>query len=226
MRQAVKLIRQLLEESTDQDRAQWEGQAQTILRAISTSHPTRRGVQTAIAAALFEKIILEEVGENRWTLVPSPSRRNSCIFTVANNGNTARILIATLQLESGKPRREQPATEQLYVARLPEKPGRRRSANNESRTPANSPQQESAARRSYSFDDFDLLAVSMQPVTHAWVDFRYALSRTLAPRRDQPVSIARTQTVPATQSHLWTTDLATCLGWHVETTSGTAAPKG
>ena len=50
--------------------------------------------------------------------------------------------------------------------------------------------------RAYFFNDFDVLAVSMQPVTRSWADFRYALAAQLVPRDDQPTRIAQSQVVP------------------------------
>lgn len=228
MRQTVNLIRQLLDESTDQDRAEWKGHAETILAAISNSHPTRRGVQAGIAAAFFENIVLNDVVRDGWICQTAPARKTALSFIVGNNGRTARILIATLQLEGGRPKRAQSHGEQgpVYLARLPEKTARRRENHRGSRIELGSPQREGVSTRTYSFGDFDVLAVSIQPLTRGWSDFRYSLARTLTASREHATLIARTQEVPTTRSRFWTSHLSACLDWHLGRTAENPVPGG
>lgn len=223
MRKTVNPIKKLLEECSDQDRCEWNSHAQTILGAIHTSHPTRRGIQNAIAAAFLDTTAMEEIDRAGWTRKPD-ARHDRFTLVIEKAGRTARILIATLQLDAGKPvkKSSQAAGDSWYIAHMPRKsskaaPGGKGTS---SRTRAAA---EPPATRAYSTREFDVLAVNMHPVTRTWADFRYALSRSLVLRGDSSQLIAHLQPVPVGRSDLWTSELVTCLKWHLETAIGNAA---
>jgi len=67
--------------------------------------------------------------------------------------------------------------------------------------------------RPYRFDDFDILAVNMEPATGDWTQFRYTLARWLLPRDDDPSLILKFQPVALTPNDDWTDSLVTCLEW-------------
>lgn len=214
MRKSVNVIKQLLDDCSEEDRDAWRGDAQTVLRAVRASHPSRRGVNGAIAAAFLESHALPAIAQHGWKRMPNSPSGISFSFALAKDDQTARVLIAMVQLEAGKPKRKYVPgrQEDLYVALLQKK---------SSRAVLVKPVPEREARetgmqlaentRAYTFGDFDILTVSMQPVTRNWADFRYTLSAALVPRENHPSLIAQEQVVPLKPCGLWTHDLATCL---------------
>jgi hypothetical protein len=220
MRKSVNVIKELLDGCSDQDRDEWKGHAQTVLGAVRASHPTRRGVNSAIAAAFFESSALPELSDLGWNRSATSLRRVPFTLAIERNEQSVRILIAIVQLDAGKPRRKYipGGEEDLFVVQL-QKNLRRAlvgSAASLAGTNGNYPQATDITR-AYAFNDFDVLAVSMQPVTRSWADFRYALAAQLVPRDDQPTRIAQSQVVPLKSSDSWTDYLPACLnrlcGW-------------
>jgi|HubBroStandDraft_5_1064220.scaffolds.fasta_scaffold88494_2 hypothetical protein len=213
MRKTLNPIKKLLDECSDQDRLEWNSHAQTILGAIHTSHPTRRGIQNAIAAAFFDSTAMQELQQAGWARKPA-ARPDRFRLVIENAGRSARILIATLKLDAGKPMKKslRAAEGSWYVAHLPKKPRKATPSNkaSPSRTRGLLP------AGAYSTREFDVLAVNMYPVTRTWADFRYALSRSLLLRGDSPHLIASLQPVPAGRSDLWTSELVTCIKWHLD----------
>jgi hypothetical protein len=222
MRKSVSVIKKLLDECSDEDRGEWKNHTQTILGAVRSSHPTRRGVRSAIASGFFESSAFSALGELGWTLTRGlPAGPFN--FAMEKDGRRVRVLIASLQQESGKPRRQDAREERdpVYVAKLP---GRTVPLSARSRGSAKQQRgnpQKAGDDRAYAFDDFDLLAVNMHAATRRWADFSYTLAMWLRPREDQRGLIASEQLVPVSSSRRWTTDLTLCLDW----LSATAARK-
>jgi hypothetical protein len=214
MRKTVSVIKKLLDECCDEDRGEWKSHTQTILRAVRSSHPTRRGVTSAIAAAFFENSAFPALAHAGWSLSRS-APESPFTFSMTRDERDVRVLVAALHQESGKPRRYSgaEAQEPRYIALLPRKvvrtpprPGSRpgRPSEHESRVPMN---------HIFSFNDFDLLAVNLQVATRQWIDFRFTLARWLAARADHSFLIAHEQPVPLEASHAWTGDLSLCVKW-------------
>src|SRR5208283_4553066 len=67
--------------------------------------------------------------------------------------------------------------------------------------------------RPYRFGDFDILAVNMQPTTHAWADFRYTVGRWLIARGTNSRLIEIFQPVSLEPNEVWTDKLSVCLDW-------------
>src|SRR5205085_4298362 len=67
--------------------------------------------------------------------------------------------------------------------------------------------------RPYRFGEFDILAVSMEPVTRDWKSFRFTLGRWLLPRPDNSKLMRKYQPVSFMPDEDWTDSLATCLEW-------------
>jgi len=68
--------------------------------------------------------------------------------------------------------------------------------------------------RPYRFGEFDILAVSMEPLTNNWAVFRFTVSRCLIPRPENKQLIAIYQPVSLQPNDDWTDDLATAIDWH------------
>jgi hypothetical protein len=221
MRQAINRIKELLEECSDQDRRQWQAHAQIVLGAIRTSHPTKRGIQNAIAAAFLDSTAIQGIRQAGWRRQPVGSDADGLPLVITDDQRKARILIATLQLEAGKPQRKSPppaAGSGWYIAQLPKKQTLP-TAGRLIHSARNRAARVLAKTCAYSFMDFDVLAVSIYPITRGPADFRFALSRSLAPCSHHPNLIAQRQAVPAEPSNVWASDLAICLDWHLEATS-------
>jgi hypothetical protein len=214
MRKSVNVIKQLLEGCSDQDRDEWKDHAQTVLGAVRVSHPTRRGVNGAIAAAFFESSALPAVAYLGWKRSSTSPRRGPFNLAIEKNEQTVHIQIAIVQLEAGKPRRKYTpdGRENLYVVQLQKKLTRAAAGSNAPLAEVHNGLAETPdITRAYSFNDFDVLAVSIQPVTRCWADFRYAPSACLVRRGDQPSLIAQSQVVPLGPSGVWTDNLPACL---------------
>ena len=216
MKRPVNMIKRLIEQCSDQDRDEWRDEAQTILSAIGSSAPTSHGVRGAIAAAFFESSALPSVLAAGWSRRPPSPATRSHTEVFEKDGRVIRILIVIQQQKAGKPRRQYPRGERddIYCVQVRKRPTRthivRGTHPEESRGNREKTMQPT---RSYSFRDFDILAVNMHPVTRRWTDFRYTLSGWLIPSNDHPSLIAHEQLVSLGPSGLWTCDLATSLEW-------------
>jgi hypothetical protein len=217
MRKSVNVIKQLLEDCSDQDRDEWKSHAQTVLGAVRASHPTKRGVNSAIAAAFFESGAMPGIAQQGWVRTSATQTGSPFGIVLEGNGRVVRVLIAILQLEAGKPRRQRsPARrEDLYVVQVQKKLSRAPVMNLASRDART---QAAGLARAYSFGDFDILAVNVQPVTRRWTDFRYTLTEWLVPCREDAGLIATEQPVSLEPASMWTEHLPTCLEWSVNQT--------
>lgn len=213
MRRSVNVIKRLLEECASEEQDQWKSHAQTVLAAVRDSHPTQRGLRTAIAAGFFENSALPAAIEAGWTSTSSAHRPDGFRFSIERNGFVARILIGLLQMEAGKPvRRISEENAPGYLAQLPKKPASVRIVKSAGKT-RNTGTKQSPEARGWLSSDFDILAVSMYPVTRAWSDFRFTLSGRLRPSPSNDASVEQLQPVPPQADGTWTGDLPTCLGW-------------
>ena len=66
--------------------------------------------------------------------------------------------------------------------------------------------------RPYRYDEFDILAVSMQPSTAKWDRYMYTLSRWLLPGRNAN-QMATLQPVAMCPNEFWTDDFGTAVAW-------------
>jgi hypothetical protein len=67
--------------------------------------------------------------------------------------------------------------------------------------------------RPYRFGEFDILAVSMEPATGDWSQFRFTPGAWLIPRPDEPKLIAIYQPVSLEPNEDWTDSLPTAIQW-------------
>ena len=70
-----------------------------------------------------------------------------------------------------------------------------------------------ASTRPYRFGEFDILAVSMEPATGDWSQFRFTVGDWLIPRPSDPSMIAVYQPVALDPNDDWTDSLATAIEW-------------
>jgi hypothetical protein len=221
MRKTVSMIKKLLDECSDEDRGEWKGHTQTILSAVRLSHPTRRGVTNAIAAGFFESSAFPALAQTGWMLSRS-APGSPFTFALTLGGSLVRVLVVSLQQESGKPRRQSQSErpEPRYVALLPRKTlgAPQRTEGMPGRAREDGPQ--AVIDRGFSFGDFDVLAVNLHAATRRWADFRYTLAAWLAPRKDRATLIATEQ--PLESSQMWTSELSVCVRWLTTEVAGNA----
>lgn len=67
--------------------------------------------------------------------------------------------------------------------------------------------------RSYRFNEFDILAVAMQPSTQDWSKYMYTVGRWLIPDDRDPGKILKFQPIPMAPNQDWTDDFETCINW-------------
>ena len=69
------------------------------------------------------------------------------------------------------------------------------------------------ATRPYRFGEFDIIAVSMEPATGDWSQFRYTVGNWLIPRPSTPTLVAVLQPVSLEPNDDWTDSLPTAIEW-------------
>jgi len=67
--------------------------------------------------------------------------------------------------------------------------------------------------RPYRFGEFDLLAVSMEPATSDWSQFRFTVGNWLVPRAEQSNLIAIYQPVSLVPNDDWTDSIGVAIEW-------------
>jgi hypothetical protein len=191
---------------------QWDIDAETILTAIYRSPDlTQRGVRGILAEAVFERDILPSVEKRGWHVLPVSISDPPYDFVLESEGRRATIQVKLQRTEKGQPKRYHPKlyAGELYVVEVQKtRSGKKRRSES---TRARSTGDEST--RPYRFGDFDILAVNIQPTTHAWADFRYTLGRWLIPRGTNSRLIEIFQPVSLGPNEVWTDRLDVCMDW-------------
>ena len=70
--------------------------------------------------------------------------------------------------------------------------------------------------RPYKFNEFDILAVCMQPSTGKWDDYMYSLDRWLIPDPKNSNLLLKFQPVAMSPNNDWTNSLETAINWFIE----------
>jgi hypothetical protein len=170
--------------------------AEVILEAIArASDLSRRGVLGLIAEASFKVNVIDSLPN--WQDDP-PVGDEPFDFRIRSGERCVRIQVKRQRLVAGKPMRYKGSS--LYVAET-----------QRSRKGVNT--QTGEDTRPYRFGEFDILAVSMQPVTGDWSSFRFTPQRWLIPRRENPRLLQVLQPVSLEANSDWSGDLSTCIEW-------------
>ncbi len=236
MSETYETIKQLIAECTSEERkalrqylhrllphpleGEWGIDADTILSAIDrASDLTRRGIRGIIAEAVFVNEVVPTVIRSGWAPLEIAGDHPYDAL-LSNDSRTARIQVKLQRTEKGVPKLYYPKRYlegKLFVVevqktRSGEKPTTRKeqSAKSDPSTPT-----ATTKTRPYTFNDFDILAVSMHPSTGNWSSFRYTVAKWLLPRRANAELIEIFQPVSERSSEAWTEDLETCLQWLV-----------
>ncbi|MFP5204524.1 MAG: hypothetical protein ACLGP3_05955 [Acidobacteriota bacterium] len=235
MSESVEKLRNLIDQCSEQNRrdlklylsrlsphrleAEWGIDADTILSAINRSSDlTKRGVRGIIAEAVFVDEILPTLSNSGWQSVKIEGDHPFDAL-LKKSDRSARIQVKLQRLEKGLPKLYYPkyyAEGSLFVVEVQKtRTGERKTLAKIPATGEPSPMTGTAIEqtRPYSFGDFDILAVNMQPSNKDWMSFRYTVASWLLPRPSDERLIEIFQPVAARPNDIWTDDLGTCLGW-------------
>ncbi|MGB9287248.1 MAG: hypothetical protein WCC31_00990, partial [Terracidiphilus sp.] len=199
---------------------EWGIDADTILSAINRSSDlTKRGVRGIIAEAVFVNEIMPTVAASGWQPVDFNGDRP--FDALLQKGDiSARIQVKLQRLEEGSPRlyyQTHYEKGSLYVVEVQKTRAGKKTARK--KVPGNEVEITTTealimSTRPYSFGDFDVLAVNMQPSSGSWREFRYTVASWLLPRPADATLIEIFQPVAAIPNDVWTDDLGTCLDWY------------
>jgi hypothetical protein len=182
---------------------EWNTSAEIVLEAIARSGPlTQRMFKGILAEAAFKVEVLDKL--DGWQEVTPPGTH---AFDFAIQSGHERVTIQTKlqRKEAGKP----------FMYRIPGKRGQASAfyvvETQKSRKGVDRTSGEST--RPYRFGEFDILAVSMEPATSDWSQFRFTIGSWLIPRPNDPGLIAVYQPVSIEPNADWTDSLLTAIGW-------------
>lgn len=197
----VKLLRR--EYRSHRIEKQWNTSAEVVLEALARSGElTQRMFKGILAEAAHKVEVIDKLAG--WADVTPPGML-AYDFAVQRGTDIVTIQVKLQRKQSGKP----------FMYRIP---GRRGPASNyyvvetqKSRKGTN--RTSGANTRPYRYGEFDILAVSMEPATGDWSQFRFTPSAWLIPRPDDPSLIAVYQPVSLEPNDDWTDSLATAIEW-------------
>lgn len=174
--------------------------AEVILEAISRgSDLTKRGVRGIIAEASFKVEVLDSfLG---WDNITPPGD-HAYDFMIADSLGSVGIQVKMQRKKEGRPMWACEGYRDLsadkYVVETQKTRGGKKGEEN---------------TRPYRFGEFDILAVSMQPSTNDWSQFRYTVASWLLPDPKDPLCIRKFQPVPHFDNDEWTSSLEECISW-------------
>jgi hypothetical protein len=214
----IKLLRS--EYRTHRIERDWNTSAEIVLEAIARSGPlTQRMFKGILAEAAFKVEVVDKL--KGWREVTPPGT-HAYDFAVQGGDLTVTIQTKLQRKEGGKPfmyripGKRGPATAFYVVETQKSRKGTDRSSGE--------------STRPYRFGEFDLLAVSMEPATGDWSQFRFTLGNWLLPRAEDPRLISIYQPVSLEPNEDWTDSLATAIQWlqsgHKKTISIERAAEG
>lgn len=190
----------------------WKVPAEVILEAIARSPDlSQRGVRGLIAEAYFDQLVT--AGVQDWEKSTPPGNHPyDCLLS--RGAKSVRIQVKSQRRKAGRPMTAKEAYRHLSADKLVVETQRTRAGRDS----------EGASTRPYRFDEFDLLAVSVEASTGDWTQFRYTITRWLLPKADQPQELLKFQPVSVRPDTDWTDSLETALGWFLSGTMKTIAP--
>ena len=215
MGNSVKSLKKLIDECCDTNRHEWTDESRTILEAVRrTSRPTKWKVKHTIAEAILKKITVPSIVDSGWKLRTSQGDNSSSGVVLEQDSVLARVEIVLLQPATAKFRRiyRGQHSESAYALEMQKKQMQTKAARAIAVGEAHeTAETDYADERSYSFSDFDILAVNTHAVTRQWPDFRYTLSAWLRPHPGHQSLINIVQLVSLRPNDVWTDDLGICL---------------
>ena len=178
-------------------------QAEIILEAINKDEKglTLRMIRGVIAEATFDIEVISNL--KNWTNT-TPIGDLPFDFRLEDNHGTVTVQVKLQRSLNLLPMKANEAyrrfSNELYVVETQKTRGGKDADGKDTRP--------------YGFDEFDIIAVCMQPSTGEWSTFRYSLSRWLLPRDDDKLKMLKFQPVPIESNHFWTGSFETAVEWY------------
>lgn len=198
----------------------WNISAEFVLEAISRSQDiTKRGVRGIIAELAFSRFILDPM-KPAWTeeILVGDLAYDSLI---TKGNDSIKIQTKNQRLIKGIPLhptktsiKHNPEIDGWFIAETQKtRTGTKKKKKTESADIEVNDIEETTQTRPYSFGEFDILSVCMQPSTKEWTDFMFTPAKTLLPKDSDKRLIATFQPVPPCPMYNWTNDLELCIKW-------------
>lgn len=179
----------------------WNVAAEVVLEAINRAGDmTQRMFRGVLAEAACKVEVIDKL--DGWRDVTA-SGGHPYDFKIERRGRAVTIQVKLQRKDAGRPFMADRAKGLWNSAQYVVETQKSRAGRNAA----------SEDTRPYRFGEFDILAVSMEPVTHDWSTFRFTLGRWLVPRKDNPKWIAIYQPVTFVPDDDWTESLATGIEW-------------
>lgn len=182
---------------------EWNTSAEVVLEAIARSDPlTKRMFKGILAEAACKIEVIDKL--DGWRDVTPPGGNFAYDFAVERGGQTVTVQAklqrkAKLQPMFYRVKGKRGASSSFYVVETQKtRAGTKRTGQK---------------TRPYSFGEFDILAVSMEPATGDWSQFRFTVGNWLLPRPDAPTLLSVLQPVSLEPNEDWTDSLPTAIEW-------------
>ena len=181
--------------------ADWNVAAEVVLEAINRAEDmTQRMFRGVLAEAACKVEVIDKL--EGWQEVTS-SGGHPYDFKIERDGKAVTIQAKLQRKDGGKPLMADRAKGLWNPAQYVVETQKSRAGKNAV----------GEDTRPYRFGEFDILAVSMEPITNNWSTFRFTLGRWLIPRKENAKWIAIYQPVSFVPDDDWTDSLATCIEW-------------
>lgn len=175
----------------------WKTTAEAVLEAIDQSSDlTQRGIRGILAEATFRTLIVPQWSP-RWAQVPVLGDGAFDVMLRDATGDV-RIQVKLQRREKGIPKLFKGGSGTYVVETQRTRNGTRTDA-----VAGTKPQ----ATRPYRVDEFDVLAVCLQPLTGDWRDFIYCAVVDLITRPADPELLAVMQPIQTEDSPFWSHDI-------------------
>jgi hypothetical protein len=176
--------------------------AEMILEAVHRAPElTRRMLRGVIADASFRTFVVPAVGKHGWKDV-TPEGNFAYDYKLDDGHGPINVQVKLQRSERGAP-----------VVRDGQRFGLQGEVFTTETQKTRNGMDGAAKTRPYRYDEFDILAVSMQPSTRLWDRYMYTLGRWLLADAEYPDQLAKIQPVTMTNSEYWTDDFEVAAAW-------------
>lgn len=165
---------------------EWGTSAQTILDAVYHAKGyTKRGLRGIVAECEFRNRVLSQLPED-WA-VTAGGGNDAVDFLLSDSGQQGlRVQVKMQRMQDGKPLIDRSGNAIVECQKS----------------------QGQGSARAYQYGEFDILAVSLWPLTQDWSSFIYAALHHLPHMPRHPKAIKKMQPIPLKGDEIWTTNLA------------------
>ncbi|MFO0959225.1 MAG: helix-turn-helix domain-containing protein [Isosphaeraceae bacterium] len=178
--------------------------AEVILEAIDLAGPlTLRGIRGVLAESAFRLGVVEELKAKGWINQPIHGDP-SYDFALDDGRGVVRVQVKLQRKKADRPMRANEGSRRLSADMF---------VTETQRTRGGKDQKTGGDTRPYRYEEFDILAVCMEPSTGDWGQFYYTVARWLLPRPEDPNLLLKFQPVAASPNEDWTNTFETCVGW-------------